>query len=147
MPFSKLRDFLPKHKYIDCIKGCILPTLNALLYIIHFFRVTPMTKKQSLEKFDKSIKDFRGMLPTLEAAIGAYIVGLKMGWKPLLLVHDKKTLQKYEQILGIDFRKEFPEVGDWANKSAAWQLSQKVSNYWKAVKGEIPGIRTPEITK
>ena len=87
------------------------------------------------------------MLPSLEAAIGAYIVGQKIGWKPLLLVHDKKTLAKYEKILGIDFRKELPEVGVWANKSAAWELSQTVSNYWKAVKGEIPGIRTPEITK
>ena len=86
-------------------------------------------------------------MPTLEAAIGAYVVGLKIGWKPLLLVHDKKTLSKYEKILGINFRDELPEVGELANKSIAWNAAQRVSNYWKAVKGEIPGIRSPDMTK
>jgi len=102
---------------------------------------------KSPEIFDKAIKEFRGQLPTLEAAIGAYIVGQKLGWKPLLLVHDKKTISKYEKILGISFRKELPDVGELAEKSIAWHAAQKVSNFWKAVKGEIPGIRTPEITK
>ena len=106
-----------------------------------------MAKSDSLQIFDRAIKDFRGQLPTLEAAIGAYIVGQKIGWKPLLLVHDKKTLGKYEKILGVSFRDELPEVGELANKSIAWKAAQKISNYWKAVKGEIPGIRTPEMTK
>lgn len=106
-----------------------------------------MTKSHSFEMFDKSIKDFRGQMPSLESAIGAYIVGQKIGWKPLLLIHDKKTIAKYERILGIHFRDELPEVGVLAKKSIAWVSVQKVSNYWKAVKGEITGIRSPDMIK
>jgi len=106
-----------------------------------------MSKHKEFQRFDSAIKDFRGLMPTLEAAIGAYIVGLQIGWKPLLLIHDKKTISKYEKILGINFREELPEVGEYAHKSIAWNSAQKISNYWKAVKGEIPGIRTPEMTK
>jgi hypothetical protein len=54
-------------------------------------------------------------------------------------------LRKYEKILGISFRDELPEVGKMADKSVAWTAVQKVSNFWKAVKGEISGIRTPEL--
>ena len=106
-----------------------------------------MTKSHSLEIFSKTIKDFQGDMTTLESAIGAYVVGQKIGWKPLLLVHDKKTIAKYEKILGINFREEMREVGEWANKSNAWRAVQKITNYWKAVKGEITGIRTPEMSK
>ncbi len=65
----------------------------------------------------------------------------------MVLVHDKKTIRKYEQILGISVRERFPEVGPWAHKSIAWNLVQKVSNFWKAVSGDISGIRTPELKK
>jgi hypothetical protein len=106
-----------------------------------------MKKHKEFQIFDLAIKDFSGQLPTLEAAIGAYIVGQQLGWKPLLLVHDKKTIAKYEKILGLDFRENLPEIGELANKSKAWKATQKISNYWKAVKGEIPGIRTPDMTK
>jgi len=106
-----------------------------------------MAKHKEFHIFEQPIKNFRGQVPTLETAIGAYIVGLRIGWKPLLLIHDKKTLSKYEKILGIDFREALPEVGELANKSMAWKAAQKVSNYWKAVKGEIPGIRSPDMTK
>ena len=102
-----------------------------------------MKKKQLQVAIDKAIKDFRGVIPTLEAAIGALFVGQKVGWKVLLLVHDKKTIRKYEEILGVDFREVMPEVGPLADKSLAWKACQKVSNFWKAVKGEIEGVRSP----
>ena len=43
-----------------------------------------MAKSNSLEIFSKAIKDFRGDMTTLESAIGAYVVGQKIGWKPVL---------------------------------------------------------------
>ena len=106
-----------------------------------------MTKTRSLEMFDNAIKDFEGDMTTLESAIGAYVVGQKIGWKSLLLIHDKKTIAKYEMILGINFREKLLEVGVLANKSNAWRVVQKITNYWKAVKGEITGIRSPEMSK
>ena len=106
-----------------------------------------MTERDFTRAIDRAVKDFSGDLTTLESAIGMFIVGRKMGWKVMLLVHDKKTIRHYEKILGLSVRDELPEVGPWAHKSVAWKLVQKVSNFWKAVKGEIPGIRTPEISK
>lgn len=97
-----------------------------------------MNQKEEKEAIDKAIKNFRGLVPTLETAIGAYFVGKKVGWKVLYLVHDKKTIEKYGKILGIDFRKELPEEGQWAHKSMAWEAMKKISNFWKAAKGEIP---------
>jgi len=94
---------------------------------------------------DERIKEFRGQIPTLEQAIGVWVVGRKFGWKVLFLVHDRKTLAKYEKILGIDFRTELPDVGPMAGKSLAWGAVQKVSNFWKAVRGEIPGIKSPDV--
>lgn len=92
-----------------------------------------------------AIPPFKGIMTELETAIGALYVGQHVGWKPLLLIHDKKTLRKYEMILGISFREHMPEIGPHAHKSVAWKAVQKVSNFWKAVKGEIKGVRTQEV--
>jgi hypothetical protein len=104
-----------------------------------------MNRTQEREMIDRAIKEFRGQVPTLESAIGAYLVGKQLGWRPLVLIHEKQTLRKYEKILGISFREELPEVGKMADKSVAWKAARKLSNFWKAVKGEISGIRTPEL--
>lgn len=93
----------------------------------------------------RAIKEFSGDLTTLEGAIGAYFTGKELGWKPMLLVHEKRTIKKYEGILRVSFREVHPEEGPLAKKSLAWRASQKISNFWKAVKGEIPGIRSPEL--
>lgn len=97
-----------------------------------------LAQKHEREMIERAIKDFSGYLPTLENAIGAYFLGKEMGWKVLFLAHEKRTIRKYEDILGIEFRKELPEVGRWAKKSYAWRAMEKISNFWKAVKGEIP---------
>lgn len=88
---------------------------------------------------------FKGDLNTLESAIGAMYVGKHFGWKVLYLAHDRKTLKKYEQILQISFRDAFDEEGPRSQDSDAFTAAQNVTNFWKAVKGEIPGIRTPKV--
>jgi hypothetical protein len=93
---------------------------------------------------DEVTQNFKGQINELEQAIGMWIVGRQFGWKVMLLVHDRKTIAKYEKILGIDFRNEVPDVGEYAHKSVAWRAVLKVSNFWKAVKGEISGVRSPD---
>jgi hypothetical protein len=61
-----------------------------------------------------------------------------MGWKPLLVIHNKRTIKKYEEILGINAREEFPEVGPYADRSMAWGIVEGLSNFWKAVNGDTP---------
>ncbi|HEU5046443.1 MAG TPA: hypothetical protein VFT64_01220 [Rickettsiales bacterium] len=106
-----------------------------------------MNDKELLKIIDAAAKDFSGICTEMETAIGALVFGRHVGWKPLLLMHDKKTLRKYEKILGIEFRDVLPEVGELSDKSVAWKLAQKASNFWKAVSGHIPGIRTNQVEK
>jgi len=102
--------------------------------------------KELIDLFDRATLDFKGDLHHLETAIGALLVGRQLGWKPLLLIHDKRTIKRFEKDLGIkSIRDYMPEIGKHADKSLAWNLVQKVSSFWKAVKGEITGIRTSTI--
>ncbi len=78
---------------------------------------------------------------------GIYFIGRKFGYKVMPLVHDKRTLKECDEILDVKLQAELPDVGLYANKSVAWVAVQKVSNFWKAVKGEIPGIRSAEAQK
>ncbi len=91
-----------------------------------------------LSRFDKKMETYVGDISELERAIGTYFVGRRTGWKVLYLVHDRKTLKKYEDILGISFREEFEEFEDQAKRTAAYKALKFVTNFWKAVKGEIP---------
>jgi hypothetical protein len=94
---------------------------------------------------DAAVMRFKGPTDPLRGAIGYFFIARQVGWKPALLMFSQKTVREYEEILQINSRDMFPEVGPMANKSIAWRLSLKVSNFWKAVKGEIKGIRTNEV--
>ena len=104
-----------------------------------------MTDKEVIELVNQKTIKFKGQLNELEGAIGMLIVGRHFGWKVLLLIHDKKTIKKYENILGLDFRVELPDVGKHADKSVAWLAVKKIKSFWQAVKGEAPGIRSRKI--
>ena len=113
-----------------------------------------MKKSDLIDHFDQQIGEFKGQIPTLESAIGAFIVGRRFGWKVLYLVHDKKTIRKYEDILGVRFRDELDPEGDQSHRSLAFRLQEKVSNFWKAVSGELKvkykgeerSVRDPHVT-
>jgi len=95
---------------------------------------------------EKAINNFRGDTEVLRGAIGYAFMARSFGWKPTLLMTGQKTIKLYEEILHIDSRTLFLEEGPTAHRSVAWRAVQKVSNFWKAVKGEIKGIRSSEVT-
>lgn len=98
--------------------------------------VQPEEAKRRHDVMDEAILNFAGNLDELEGALGMYMLGRHMGWKVLYLIHSKKTVAKYEKILGISVREEFePETVD-SRRSLAYQAVQKISNFWKAVSGE-----------
>jgi hypothetical protein len=98
-----------------------------------------------VDTIDTAIKRYSGNVNALEQAIGAWFVGQHFGWKVLYLMHDRKTMKRAQEILGVDFQTELPEVGERAGKSGAWLAFGKLKSFWKVVKGEIPGIKSPEI--
>jgi hypothetical protein len=121
--------------------SCIFP--NTILLGL----AMKITDENLVTHIDKRIKAYGGDLRVLTNAIGYLMIGRKFGWKPMLLMHDRKSIKKYEDILDFDSKESMPEVGPWADSSVAWKAVQKVSNFWKAVKGEIPNIRSTEISR
>ena len=85
---------------------------------------------------DEAVLRFNVNLNELESALGLYVIGRHFGWKVLYLIHSKKTVRKYEEILGIDVREEFLDAGPDAERSNAFRALSSVTNYWKAVSGE-----------
>lgn len=104
-----------------------------------------ISDREFLNIVHEATNRFRGNLDVLESAIGALAVGRAFGWKPLYIIHQRSTLQRYEKILGVQFREILVEVGPSAHKSVGWRLAQFIPNFWKAVKGEVPNVKTAEI--
>ncbi len=89
------------------------------------------------KRVDEIVRDFRGQVDELESALGMLMIGRLFGWKVLVLIHNKRTIRKYEEILGINVREVFPEEGPLAHKSAAYELVKRLGQYWKAVSGDV----------
>lgn len=101
---------------------------------------------EKLQKLiDEVISNYEGDGRILESAIGALHFGMKLGWRPLLLIHSYKAIKRYETILGLDFKEVMPEVGPLADKSLAWRIAKKVENYWDVVRGTVKG-RSAEVS-
>ena len=97
---------------------------------------------------DRAADEYQGQLDVLESAIGMVMLGRLYGWRVMLLVHSPSTIRKYLKILGLRHLKDvLPEVGVFAHRSRAWRLVQGTRNFWKAVRGQIGGVRTAEVTR
>lgn len=103
-------------------------------------RLAPYDRERSEQLRDieyKAIAKFTGGFDDLEAALGVLHLGDHIGWKPLVLIHNKRTIRKYEEILEINIREFFPEEGPSASRSLGYTIAKKIGNFWKAVSGEI----------
>ncbi|SBT11131.1 conserved hypothetical protein [Candidatus Propionivibrio aalborgensis] len=103
-------------------------------------RLAPYNKDRVEKLHDierQAFARFRGQFDELEAALGMLHLGDHVGWKPLVLIHNKRTIRKYEAILGIEIREFFPPEGPSAERSLGYSLAKKIGNFWKAVSGEI----------
>ena len=103
----------------------------------HVDPLSPDEAATLMRQADGAAQAFEGQFDELESALGMLLLGRLYGWKVLALIHNKRTIKKYEQILGIDFRKAFPEVGPLAQKSVAFVAVEKLGTFWKAVSGEV----------
>jgi len=107
-----------------------------------------MTDKELIELLDAACKRFTGDSSKLESAIGMLFVGRILGWKVLYLIHTKSTIRKYEIILGLEnIRDVLPPETELSRKSLAYSALKGVTNFWKAVKGEIKDVRSPMMKK
>lgn len=103
-------------------------------------RLAELTPDQVQELYRierEAFASFKGTFDELEAAIGMLRLGYHLGWKPLALIHNKRTLRKYEEILGISIRELFPEEGPSADRSQGYKIAKRIGSFWKAVSGEL----------
>ena len=99
--------------------------------------ITPEEAKRLVDLVDNAIYEFEGNVDHLEAAIGMLFMGRYVGWRPLLLAHNKNTIRRVEKILGIEVRKFFPEETPRSEKLLVYKAVKAIGNFWKAVSGDI----------
>lgn len=99
--------------------------------------LTPTQRKQLQEIEDRVIADFKGDLTQLEAALGMLRIGHHFGWKVLYVIHSKRTIRNYEEILGIKIRDIFEAEGPSSYRSFGYVIAGKFRNFWKAIGGEV----------
>lgn len=85
----------------------------------------------------EAMAEFQGQFDDLELSIGILHLGDYLGWKPLVLIHNKRTIRKVEEILDIKLREFFPAEGVGAERSLGYKVAKQVTNFWKAVSGDI----------
>ncbi len=98
-----------------------------------------------------ALNRFSGNSDELEKAIGMLMFGDYVGWKVLVIIHNKRTVRKYEEILGISIREFFVEEGPIALRSLGYSVAKDLGNFWKAVSGDVPiedrrELRSPDGT-
>jgi hypothetical protein len=97
------------------------------------------TRDEAAERYlylDNLIRRTGMQLDELESALGMYMIGWHFGWKVLYVIHSKKTIRKYEELLGISVRETFEEFGPDAERTNAYKVIDAVSSFWKLVSGE-----------
>lgn len=81
-------------------------------------------------------RDGSVFLPELESALGMFMLAHYLGWKVPYLLHSKRTIKKYEDLLGLKLSECFPEFGPDADRTNAYKAIQTVSNFWRLVSGD-----------
>lgn len=100
-------------------------------------KLLPEQVEQLRKIEEEAIAEFRGDLCQLEAALGMLRMGHHFGWKVLYIIHSKKTIRNYEDILNIRIRDVFEETGPSSYRSIGFQIAQLYSNFWKVAGGDI----------
>jgi hypothetical protein len=96
-------------------------------------------KLKQLQEIElNAIARFHGQMDEIESAIGFLRLGFQVGWKPLAIVHSKKTFKKYEEILGINAHEIFQEETIASDRINGYAIAKKLANFWKIVNGEQP---------
>lgn len=106
-----------------------------------------MTSTELHKIVDAAIQKYHGRGTTLESAIGALYVGHAYGWRVMFLMHNRTTIRGYEKTLGISFQEALPEETALSKRSPAFRAIKHVGNFWKAAKGETPGIKSTHLDK
>lgn len=102
-------------------------------------KTPPVPPDEALRRFavlENAIRQNAYQIDEIESALGMYLIGFHYGWKVLHLVHSKRTIAKYERLLGIKVREAFDEFGADADRTNAYKIIQSATSFWKLVSGD-----------
>lgn len=105
-------------------------------------KVVEPTPEELIQIWDEAFHTFRGNSEKLKNAFGMLMLARTLGWKPTYLMHSRSSIKEYEKILNISIKDRFPPTTKLSDRSIAWTIAGKLSNFWKAVKGEYPDLKT-----
>lgn len=104
-------------------------------------RTKPLSAADAKEQCDfvhRVISGYSGPAGDLEAALGMFLIGRYFGWRALFVMHSKKTVAKYETILGIEVQEAFEPEGPDVNRAPGYQAANSRPSFWRVVSGEDP---------
>jgi hypothetical protein len=84
---------------------------------------------------ENSLLNYSGDFTVFETAVGAFLLGHYIGMHPLLVIHNNKTILKYESILGIKFRDYLPNTTEFSDKSIGYSVALRAADFWVAATG------------
>jgi hypothetical protein len=93
----------------------------------------------------EAFRQYKGDLTVFESAVGSLYLGLFLGWRPLMIIHNPKTIKRYEKILKINFREVMSEASPLADRSYGYRAAKTLNNYWDVVRGTVPVPQRHEV--
>jgi hypothetical protein len=92
--------------------------------------------KELVDFVHNIVCEYSGPAGDLEAALGMLFLGRYVGWRALYVMHSKKTIAKYEGILGVKVQAFFEPEGPDAHRSPGYQMAKSRPSFWKVISGE-----------
>lgn len=98
-----------------------------------------MAKKSTLSDVEmlriinQAFDGYRGDVGLLESAIGALVLGRRLGWHGIRVMHSRVTFNRYEKILGVKFREVLPDRGPDSAKLRGIRIVDGIGKFWQAM--------------
>jgi len=108
-------------------------------------KLSPDEEARLREIEEQAVINFQGDLNLLESALGMLRMGSHFGWRVLYLIHSKRTIRNYEDILGVKIRDIFDPTGPSSYRSIGLNLTDRISNFWRVVSGEVKVARRKDV--
>jgi hypothetical protein len=104
-----------------------------------------LIEESDLQLICQAWEAYEGQLDVFESAVGALMLGRFAGFDALRVIHNSRTLKKYETILcGISFKERLQSRTPESQRVNGIRYAEKFKQFWKALAGGVasePGAK------
>ena len=93
--------------------------------------------EETRRKVIETVSTYKGDARVLGNALGAMSLGHMYGRRVAMMVYSKKTLRKYQGILGVDFSEIMPEETSLSDRSIGYTTAKTLKSFWRVQTGDI----------